>query len=342
MRIAITSDFHLGLKRFYEDSFKNAEIALKKCEELGDIIVIAGDIFDNKNPSLETIKKAIEMFKKIKKPILIIRGNHDKPIKGSIGPLDILALLENVYYLHNSIYEKNGYTFYGIGYVPEEYAKLIIKKIPKKENLILIMHQGIKGLVGDAELEIGELKNLSVELIINGHIHKKQRFGKLLIVGSTIATQLKKEEMGEKGIFIYNTDTKELKFYEIEGRKFIYKEVVIEEENIEKINEKIKKIVKETKKENEVIKIKIKGKLKEGIKKEDLMLEKYEDVFIDTEIEDIKNIVEKIKIENEEKKSIREIAIEQLIKNLKGKVSFNVRDVFEKAKEGKLKVEDFE
>ena len=64
-------------------------------------------------------------------------------------------------------------------------------------------------------------------LYIDGHLHKNYEIQKqdklLLIPGSTVLTQLKKEEK-IKGFYLYDTANKEFNFIEIPTRKFYYLE----------------------------------------------------------------------------------------------------------------------
>ena len=69
MKIAIFSDPHLGYARFEEDSYQQAEAAIVSASRKADLILCAGDIFDIKIPKLETIKRAVEIFKKATIPI---------------------------------------------------------------------------------------------------------------------------------------------------------------------------------------------------------------------------------------------------------------------------------
>ena len=90
MKILHTSDWHVGkslgkFSRLEEQETVLEEICgIIKSEEI-DAVVIAGDLFDNYNPS----NKSLELFyKKIKKmscegqiPVIAIAGNHDSPEK---------------------------------------------------------------------------------------------------------------------------------------------------------------------------------------------------------------------------------------------------------------------
>ncbi len=88
MRILHTADWHLGKKL---DNYSRLEEQKKVLHEIctiadtknADVIIIAGDIFDNYNPSTEAIELFYKTVKKLsnngKRPVIAIAGNHDSP-----------------------------------------------------------------------------------------------------------------------------------------------------------------------------------------------------------------------------------------------------------------------
>src|SRR5271163_3084646 len=112
MKIAILSDFHLGYERFREDAYKQAKEALGKAAEMADVIVIPGDIFDNRTPKPDVIAEAINLFRDLSKrqwgakvvdfvgegknytgvPIIAIPGTHERRAQDAIDPVDLLGL----------------------------------------------------------------------------------------------------------------------------------------------------------------------------------------------------------------------------------------------------------
>lgn len=236
MKVAILGDFHLGYDRFYEDSFTQAEVALEKANEIADVILIAGDIFDTKTPKPEIMGKSLDLFSKIKKPMYVIHGTHERRPQGFFNPVDILvkAGMVNTCHLNQTFYEKEGdkIMIYGMGGVPEEYSKVAIEKLNPQpvENVfsIFMFHQNIKEFMPQVEhgLYVEDLPS-NFNLYIDGHLHKNYEIQKgnklLLIPGSTVLTQLKKEER-IKGFYLYETKTNEKNFIEIPTRKFYYLE----------------------------------------------------------------------------------------------------------------------
>ncbi len=236
MKVAILGDFHFGYDRFYEDSFTQSEIALEKASEIADVLLIAGDIFDMKVPKPEIMGRSIEIFSKVRKPMYVIYGTHERRPQGFFNPVDILvkAGIVNSCHLKQTIFEKEGdkIMIYGMGGIPEEYSKVAIEKLnpqPLQDVFSIFMfHQNIKEFMPQVEhgLYVEDLPH-NFNLYIDGHLHKNYEIQKgeklLLIPGSTVLTQLRKEEK-VKGFYLYDTKTNERNFIEIPTRKFYYLE----------------------------------------------------------------------------------------------------------------------
>lgn len=88
MKILHTADWHLG-KRL--DRFSRMEEQIQVMDEIVaiadeqqiDLVLIAGDLFDNFNPSVEAVELFYKTLKRLsnhgKRPIIAIAGNHDSP-----------------------------------------------------------------------------------------------------------------------------------------------------------------------------------------------------------------------------------------------------------------------
>ena len=237
----------MGYERFYEDSFKQAEIALQKAQEHSDVLLIAGDIFDTKVPKPEIMGRSLDLFSKVKKPIFVIHGTHERRPQGFFNPIDILvkAGIVKTCHLKQTFFEKEyeKIMIYGMGGMPEEYSKIAIEKLNPKpvENVfsIFMFHQNIKEFMPQVEhgLYVEDLPN-GFNLYIDGHLHKNYEIEKgnkqLIIPGSTVLTQLRKEEK-VKGFYLFDTNSKEKNFIEIPTRKFYY----LEFESQDNVNENL-------------------------------------------------------------------------------------------------------
>jgi DNA repair exonuclease SbcCD nuclease subunit len=371
MRISILSDFHFGYgwnTRLEEDSFQNAKEALSKCLD-SDLILIAGDIFDSRNPRTETWadalkvlskpllseNKGIKLIDRINKklpeisertlsaiPVLTLHGTHERRTKDQINAIEALEQTGFLIHLHCNglVFEKDGQkiAIQGMSGVPERYAKQIMDKWDPKPveecYNILILHQSIEPYVySPLEPPTLNLTNLpkGFDLIVDGHVHTKDltkiNNTQLLLPGSTIVTQLKKEE-SEVNKGFYQVETEEetkINFIPLENsRKFFYKELELKPDVT--IRDQIEGILSETLKEEfkkkPVVKVKIFGRETGIIEKELREIEKkFSDQAIiyfqkELESEEMSKKIELLRNLRERKLSIEETGLQILKKNL--------------------------
>jgi len=88
IKILHTADWHLGKKldsfsRLEEQILVMNEIVEIADQEQVDLVLIAGDLFDNFNPSVEAVELFYKTLKRLsnngKRPVVAISGNHDSP-----------------------------------------------------------------------------------------------------------------------------------------------------------------------------------------------------------------------------------------------------------------------
>ena len=88
MKILHTADWHLGKKldgfsRLEEQILVMNEIVEIADEQQVDLVLVAGDLFDNFNPSVEAVELFYKTLKRLssngKRPVVAISGNHDSP-----------------------------------------------------------------------------------------------------------------------------------------------------------------------------------------------------------------------------------------------------------------------
>ncbi|MFO7872781.1 MAG: DNA repair exonuclease [Candidatus Undinarchaeales archaeon] len=212
MRVAVIGDMHLGYSsntERSEDSFRQAEEAVDKAlEEDADLILVTGDIFDDRVPSQEVLGRAMNIFRKTlsKKsevklnslegknrkeiselvlkgtPVISLNGNHDRRGKEYTNPVQLLEDAGLLIHLHtaSAVFEKNGEktAVHGMSNVPEKYARTVLEKWNPKpvENAynILMLHQNIGQYVySEDEHAVINLEDLpkGFDLIIDGHVH---------------------------------------------------------------------------------------------------------------------------------------------------------------------------
>lgn len=88
MRILHTADWHLGKRledfpRFEEQQMAMNEICDIADQEMADIVLVSGDLFDTFNPPTEAIDLFYKTLKRLanggRRPVIAIAGNHDSP-----------------------------------------------------------------------------------------------------------------------------------------------------------------------------------------------------------------------------------------------------------------------
>lgn len=348
MRLAITADLHLGYQRFYEDSFIQASAVLQRAAKVAEAVIIAGDIFDARVPRLEVLGRAIELLK-IGKPIYAIHGTHERRAEGALNPVQLLhqaGIVQNIdgqQVVHFSGNEKVAIT--GFGGVPDEYAKNELKernfKPVEGAFNIFVFHQTFAGFLPVAGISLSDLPK-DFDLYICGHIHtchtKKIGNAHLIIPGSTIVTQLKKEEMGEKGFVLYDTRSRKAEFIPIPTRRFIFKEVVFSAADAVSVRNSCRTILNNVAKDcvggTPIVKLVLSGRLKDGLKKENIDLSdirhEFEKVmFLEIEslleAEGFAERIERFRRAHFEKKSLRELGLEML----KAKFGKDAEQLFE-------------
>lgn len=265
MKIALIGDLHLGHgwgSELEEDCFRQAEEAFEiAIREKADLIIVPGDIFDSRIPRQEVLAKAFQIFQKpllaernhtklIESengdkisplvfrgiPVIAIAGTHERRGGTSVNAVQTLAEAGFLICL-----DRTGVSFeikdekiyiYGAGGVPEDFAKKQFGELnakPKQghENLF-IFHQSLTEYIPQTEESVFLSKSdlpAGFDFYINGHIHWAERAGNLILTGSTVITQQRKNEAEKKkGVWII--DDKNPKFIELETqRPFFYEKI---------------------------------------------------------------------------------------------------------------------
>ncbi len=224
-----------------EDCYEQARRAfIAAIEEKPDVIVLTGDVFDTPIPRQETLARAAQVLSAAARapesqarllepqqahapikgiPIVAIHGTHERRIKGLTNPLHVLSNAGTILYLQNStfVFEKDGalLAFSGFGGVPEAHALVALKEVvnPKPRSgarNVLLFHQSVRPFVFTKEREGFTIEDLPAgfDLYVDGHIHwgfvEKHPCGApILFSGSTIVTQVRKNEAGvDKSVWI--------------------------------------------------------------------------------------------------------------------------------------------
>ena len=256
MKIVHCSDLHLGkrfsgnkdyVKKRYMDFFNAFTAFVNKVEEIKpDVCLIAGDIFDKKEINPDILSKTEYLFKRlknnVKKEIIAIEGNHDNSRILEESWLEYLQEqnILKVFYYNKDFEEKNylkidDINFYPVGYpgfmINEALTKLSEKLNPQEKNIVIV-HTGISGstntLPGLVSTSILDLFKDKAIYIAGGHIHSFTTYPKekpyFFVSGSLEFSNIQNEKSDKKGFILFDTDTLNYEFIELEHRKRIKKD----------------------------------------------------------------------------------------------------------------------
>ena len=256
MKIVHCSDLHLGKRlsgtkdyvtKRYMDFFNAFATFVDKVEEIKpDVCLIAGDIFDKKEINPDILSKTEYLFKKlkgsVKKDIIAIEGNHDNSRILEESWLEYLQEqnILKVFYYNKDFGEKNylkidDINFYPVGYpgfmIDEALTKLSEKLNPQEKNIVIV-HTGISGstntLPGLVSTSILDLFKDKAIYIAGGHIHSFTTYPKekpyFFVSGSLEFSNIQNEKSDKKGFILFDTDTLNYEFIELEHRKRIKKD----------------------------------------------------------------------------------------------------------------------
>jgi len=313
----------------------------------------------------DTINKTLEKISKRTLngiPIIALHGTHERRGKDQINAVQALEQTGFLIHLHCNglVLEKNNekIAIQGMSGVPERYAKDILEKWDPKPIKdcynILMFHQSVEPYVySPLDPPTLNLSNLpeGFDLIINGHIHtndfKKIDITNFVIPGSTIITQLKKEESEKPKGFYKLTLPDKFEFVELEkDRKFYYKEIFSKKQKTisEQIRNQLDKILNAKFEKKPLIKFKITGEKSEIIEKDlGQIQKKYENTILKfqkiIESKDLSEKIEFLKKMREEKMSLEEMGMKLLDENLghlNFKKQFNSNDLFKLLSDGQV------
>jgi len=256
MKIAIASDFHIGFgngtlreREAFEQAKEAFELALV---EKADLLLLAGDLFNDDVPSQEDWHQMFRLFSLLRKqkseakvkyskgsefkefyfthlPVIAIAGTHEFRGKDFKNALEVLQEAGCLVYLHAAKAELEiggeKIVVQGLSGVPEKKALDALRMwnpLPEKNALnFLLLHQSIKDFLdfGDDMVATVSLSDLpkGFDLIVNGHLHASEskyfEERNFLMPGSTVITQMKKLESARpKGIFLFETGSKKIAF----------------------------------------------------------------------------------------------------------------------------------
>ena len=251
------SDLHIRLFKDHDLYKSILETAIEQWRELEpDRIVFTGDLVHSKNqmtPELiEMVRWLLTECSFIAKTV-IIPGNHDFLVNNT-ERLDALTPIINslrnediVYYRDRGVYEDENiswcvYSQYQ-GNIPPDLTE-------SKGRRIGLFHGSIQGMKTDLGFDFGEEaydveKFDGLEAVLCGDIHKRQEFkfktGKGYMIGSPIQQNIG-ESIGRHGYGIYDVESKDYTYVDLDNPKPSLKFSIKSFEDIESGTEKLQNI----------------------------------------------------------------------------------------------------
>jgi DNA repair exonuclease SbcCD nuclease subunit len=251
------SDLHIRLYKDHDLYRSILESAIEQWKVLSpDRIVFTGDLVHSKNqmtPELiEFVAWILTECANISKTI-IIPGNHDF-LTNNIERLDALTPIINslnnsniVYYKDRGVYEDDNISWC----VYSQYQGNIPPDISEARGIkVGLFHGPIVGLKTDLGFEFGEEaydieKFDGLETVLCGDIHKRAEFqikgGKGYMIGSTIQNNIG-ESVGRHGYGVYDVETKEYGYVDLDNPKPFLKFEIKSFEDIENGTELLKNL----------------------------------------------------------------------------------------------------
>ncbi len=183
MKILAFTDIH--------SNKKHIDVVKEKSKKYDpDLLICSGDLtyFGLK------LNFVLKLLNSIKKPIILIHGNHDDKDELKI----LCSEYDNLIYLHKEVYDFGEYRFIGYGGLgfsrtTKDLEKFVLSKRLKNKKHVLVFHQPPYGTNLDNISSVGHVGNKSItkviksvkpNLALSGHIH--ETFNKRDKIGNSI------------------------------------------------------------------------------------------------------------------------------------------------------------
>jgi DNA repair exonuclease SbcCD nuclease subunit len=296
MRFAHLADVHIGawrdpaLKNLNLEAFRRAvHIILEKNI---DFVLIAGDLFNTSLPSLEHLKQAVMLLKRLRKqniPVYVVPGSHDY----SPGGRTILDVLEEAELLVNvmkgevignklrlsfTVDKKTGAKITGIrgkrgSLERKDFEVLDVKSLEKEKGFkIFMFHTAIDELKPE-ELEKMESMPatempIGFDYYAGGHVHiveqkSLEHYNNLVYPGPVFPANFAELwKLGRGGFYIYEDG--KLDFVPLNIKNTYKIEISAGGKNPEEINSELETRIQNKEFNNTIALLKVSGKLKSG------------------------------------------------------------------------------
>lgn len=211
--ITVTGDFHINAQSRLDDFVKSldqiAEIANKS-----SLLIILGDVYHYRKPTPKEMNTFRDFINKIKVPIEIIVGNHDRDRTDS-------ALDEFKKFKHPNI------SFREPPYILNSHGLSLYLNHCTVEGAEIGPYSMTLGL--KEEIKVKRLKELKCDFYLVGHIHKAQVIAGNIIYPGSIERIDFGERNEKKYVVQIDEETKKFGFKELTIRPMIQQEYLIEQ-----------------------------------------------------------------------------------------------------------------
>jgi DNA repair exonuclease SbcCD nuclease subunit len=301
MRVCVFSDTHLGYGRgseTYEDSFRALDEVIRRGLDC-DLILVAGDLFDSRNPDAEVLTRAMEtLIPTLTKdngsriagvvdrkaedlkpihdqgiPVVMIHGTHERRVKGLLNPVQALEKAGFAVHLHcNGIIIGKGdekVCIQGMSGVPDQFAESVLsswKPGPVRGCYnVFMIHQSLSPFMYSPHAMSVENLPKGFDLYVSGHVHESQEAeysGKpFLIPGSMTRTQMTGDSEKPLGFFIVDTKGG-IEFHELENQRGFYF-IEMKEEGLGEIEKRLGEIAGREHGPKPLVRVRVKGERRE-------------------------------------------------------------------------------
>jgi len=291
MKFIHTADLHLGssflsssfdkdtAKERREDLFKAFNkliIACKKRE--ADLLLIAGDLFEDELVRASDINRIIDGFKLIPEvKVLIVAGNHDYIHEKSFYKL--LSFPSNVTIFESDKLEKVEFedlntNVYGLSFLKKHYNEDILELplLDKSKNNILLLHCDAISKNSDyLPVDKAKLETSGFDYCALGHIHKSVKLSDNSVYPGSLEP-LDFSECGYHGYIFGQIENKQVGVKLIKSNIKQFVEISVDITGIESLSEVITMIKNEAKSETDkfLFRVYIGGTISELVKMEDI------------------------------------------------------------------------
>lgn len=223
-RVMLLSDIHYGVKSGGDNTINYIQwmdmmdeyfnkFFLPLVENLkndGEIpaLIICGDFFDNRiSIRLDVMNRAMDVVKKLASvmPVYMMVGNHDsyRSEDSLMNSLNIFRGIDNIEIIDTDRHLEMAGLAIDVFPWTSNYKELT-KKVKGSTSDIVLLHADINGLKYPSNVVISDgvdCKTVKDIAIYAGHIHKRQRMGRITYIGSPY--ELDKSDIGNtKGVYV--------------------------------------------------------------------------------------------------------------------------------------------